>query len=210
MSLPASPRKRRKEVRPAELVSAALAEFVDRGFAATRLDDVARRAGVSKGTLYLYFDSKEALFKAVIQEGVVPVLDAADAMVAGHAGGAADLLEALVFHWWERIGETEWSGVTKLMMAEAKNFPDVANFYYEHVIRRARALFALVIERGMASGEFRAVPVDTTIDVLVAPMLMFAIWRHSLADCQASPADPRQCLAFHLNLLRQGLRASRL
>jgi AcrR family transcriptional regulator len=90
------PRKRRKEARPAELLAAALTQFVDKGYAATRLEDVARLAGVSKGTLYLYFANKEALFKAVVQDGIVPVLAEAKRSLPGHAGDSFTLLERLL------------------------------------------------------------------------------------------------------------------
>lgn len=199
------PRKRRKEARPSELTAAALALFVEKGFAATRLEDVAQRAGVSKGTLYLYFDSKEALFKAVIQEGVVPVVAEGEAIAARHEGAAFDLLERPLDNWWCGIGETNYSGIPKLMVAEARNFPEVAAYYYENVIRRGRALIGLALERGIKSAEFREMDVETTIDVLIAPILMLVIWRHSMACCQCNPVDPRVYLAVHLDLLRQGL-----
>ena len=209
MPLPA-PRKRRKEARPSELTAAALELFVEKGFAATRLEDVAQRAGVSKGTLYLYFDSKEALFKAVIQEGVVPVVLEGEAIAARHAGGAFELLERLLDNWWTGIGETGFAGIPKLMIAEARNFPEVAHFYYENVIRRGRALIGAALARGMQSGEFRPMDIETTIDVLIAPILMLVIWRHSMACCQCNPIDPRTYLAVHLDLLRQGLLRSQV
>lgn len=119
-------RQRRKEARPGELTSAALQLFVEKGFAATRLDDVAARAGVSKGTLYLYFDSKEALFKAVIEEAMLPVLDAGDDLVEKYEGSAAALLRELIGAWWQLIGNTPLGGVPKLMISEAGNFPALA------------------------------------------------------------------------------------
>lgn len=204
------PRKRRKEARPSELTAAALALFVEKGFAATRLEDVALRAGVSKGTLYLYFDSKEALFKAVIQEGVVPVVLEGEAIAARHQGSAFALLESLLQNWWQGIGDTEYAGIPKLMVAEARNFPDVAQFYYENVIRRGRALIGVALTRGMASGEFRQMDVETTIDVLIAPILMLVIWRFSMACCQCNQSDPTQYLAVHLDLLRQGLQRTQV
>src|SRR3989449_8497539 len=118
----AKPRwQRRKAARPAEIVAAALQVFVERGFAATKLDDVARKAGVTKGTVYLYFESKEALFKAIIRETIVPALATGERLVAEHHGGAADLLRRLIRGWWQSIGETHASGIPKLMMAEAGN-----------------------------------------------------------------------------------------
>ncbi len=203
----APPRKRRKQARPGELTAAALDLFVEKGFAATRLEDVAARAGVSKGTLYLYFDSKEALFKAVIQEGILPALAELEARLASHTGSAFDLLHSLVESWWAQVGETRYSGIPKLMIAEARNFPEVAQFYYENVVTRGRRLFAAVLERGMASGEFRRMDVGTCVDVLIAPMLMLVVWRHSLAHCRYAEQEPRAYLAMHLAMLREGLCA---
>lgn len=205
-----APRKRRKDARPAELSAAALALFVEKGFAATRLEDIATRAGVSKGTLYLYFDSKEALFKAVIQEGVVPVVAENEAIAAGHSGTSFALLEKLLDNWWKKIGQTDFAGIPKLMVAEARNFPDVAQFYYENVICRFRALAGKALERGMVSGEFRHMDVETTIDVIIAPILMLVIWRFSLACCQKGEADTSLYLRIHMDLLRQGLCVSQV
>lgn len=203
-----TPRKRRKEARPAELMAAALSLFVEKGFSATRLDDVAARAGVSKGTLYLYFDNKDALFKAVIQEGILPVVAENEQIAARHSGSSFDLLEKLLDNWWGKIGLTDFAGIPKLMVAEARNFPEVAQFYYENVICRGRALVGAALERGMASGEFRRMEVETTIDVVIAPILMLLIWRFSLANCQNDTSDSRLYLQIHTDILRQGLRGS--
>lgn len=203
-----TPRKRRKEARPAELMAAALSLFVEKGFSATRLDDVAARAGVSKGTLYLYFDNKDALFKAVIQEGILPVVAENEQIPAQHNGSSFDLLEKLLNNWWGKIGLTDFAGIPKLMVAEARNFPEVAQFYYENVICRGRALVGAALERGMASGEFRRMKVETTIDVVIAPILMLLIWRFSLASCQNDTSDSRLYLQIHTDILRQGLRGS--
>jgi AcrR family transcriptional regulator len=206
----APPRRRRKEARPSELTAAALELFVEKGFAATRLEDVAARAGVSKGTLYLYFDSKEALFKAVIQEGILPALAEGEAILARHAGSAFDLLQQLLNNWWTMIGDTHLSGVVKLMISEARNFPEVAQFYYENVIKRGRALLGAALERGMAKGEFRSMDVNTCIDVVIAPLLMLSIWRHSMACCLGAQSNPREYLNMHLDLLRQGLQVAKV
>src|SRR5882672_2570528 len=105
--------KRRKDARPGEIVAAALEVFVERGFAATKLADVARRAGVTKGTVYLYFESKEALFKAVVRETIVPIFARGEQLVAEYRGSAANLFGELVRKWWELIGETSLSGIPK-------------------------------------------------------------------------------------------------
>src|SRR5690348_16342731 len=110
--------ERRKDARPQELLAAALDLFVERGYASTRLEDVAKRAGVSKGTLYLYFENKEELFKAVVRENIVPAIGDGEDIIAGFEGNSAELLRCVLMGWWERIGETKASGITKLMMSE--------------------------------------------------------------------------------------------
>ena len=199
-------RKRRKEARPSELLEAALELFVEKGFAATRLEDVASRAGVSKGTLYLYFENKDALFKAVVQEGIIPVIAENEAIAAHHTGSSFDLLEILLNNWWAKIGRTAFAGIPKLIVSESRNFPELARFYYENVISRGRALVGGALQRGMTSGEFRSMEVETTIDVVLAPILMLLIWRHSMSCCQNTESDPQLYLRIHMDLLRQGLR----
>ena len=198
-------RQRRKEARPAELTAAALELFVEKGFAGTRLDDVASRAGVSKGTLYLYFDSKEALFKAVIQEGIVPVLEEGSDLVDGHKGSASQLLRLMVEERWPRIGDTHLAGLPKLMMSEARNFPELAIYYHDTVIVRGKNLIRAILKRGMVSGEFRPVDMETTIDVILAPLLMQAIWRYSLGACCGTRHDARRYQRTHLDLVLYGL-----
>lgn len=199
-------RRRRKDDRPSELTSAALDLFVEKGFSATRLDDVAARAGVSKGTLYLYFDSKESLFKAVIEEGIVPTLAAAEQQLAAHSGSTVDLLRHLLFGWWQQIGGTRLAGVPKLIISESLNFPEVAQYYHDNVIVRGRALLRVALQRGIASGEFRQLDVETAIDVIIAPLLMLAIWRASLCFC-GKVTDPETYLETHFDLLVRGLCA---
>lgn len=203
---PPASRKRRKDARPGELAEAALDLFVERGFAATRLEDVAQRAGVSKGTLYLYFDSKEALFKAVIQDGILPVLAENEALLAQHTGSACALMRMLLNNWWQKIGQTRFSGIPKLMVAEARNFPELAEYYVDNVIKRGRQLVGAALERGMRSGEFRHLDIETAIDVIIAPILMLLIWRHSLACGKSSEQDPLLYLDIHMQLLFDGLR----
>lgn len=205
MQTVAPTRQRRKEARPAELTAAALELFVEKGFAGTRLDDVAARAGVSKGTLYLYFDSKEALFKAVIQEGIIPILEHGAGMVDSFTGSSAELLGALIREWWLRIGSTSLAGVPKLMISEAGNFPELATYYNDTVIIRGRELMRRVLQRGIAGGEFRAVDVETAIDVIFAPVLMMLIWRYSLGACGCGSHDPDTYLKTHLDLVLKGL-----
>lgn len=199
-------RQRRKEARPAELTAAALDLFVERGFAATKLDDIAARAGVSKGTLYLYFASKDELFKAVIQQGLLPVLAQGEEMLAQHQGDAGFLLQALLLRWWELVGQTRLGGIPKLLFSEAGNFPELGQYYYENVILRARGLMRQVLQRGVATGEFRKLDLESSIDVIFAPILMLTIWRYSKIPCACGQQNPEIYLRTHLDLLLNGLR----
>src|SRR5262249_21205413 len=121
-SKPAVSRRRRMpEARPADILRAALDAFVENGFAATRLEDIAERAGVSKGTLYLYFESKEALFKAVIRETIVPVVERAEQQVEAFSGSSRDLFALTLRGWWSALSESRMTGLPKLVLAEATN-----------------------------------------------------------------------------------------
>ena len=202
----AAPRwRRRKEARHQEIVDAGLTVFGERGFAAARLEDVAARAGVSKGTLYLYFPNKEELFKAVVREAILPNLEMAERLLAGSQGPSFAVLETLLTLFAARILKTRAGAIPKLIIAEAGNFPDLARFYHEEVIRRAFALLAAVLERGVARGEFRPVDVDSTVRLIVAPMLMSALWRSSFEALEDRPLDVPALLKAHLDALRRAL-----
>ena len=199
--------ERRKDARPQELLAAALDLFVERGYAAARLDDVAARAGVSKGTLYLYFENKEELFKAVVRENLVSALAEAEHYIERSTGSSRDLLRAFILNWWDRVGQTKLSGISKLMMAESGNFPDVARFYHEEVISRCNALLVGILERGIARGEFRAVDTVNANLVIVAPLVMLMMWKHSFHSCRLEPISAKDYLDCFLDLLINGLQA---
>ena len=200
--------ERRKEARPQELLAAALDLFVERGYAATRLDDVAARAGVSKGTLYLYFENKEELFKAVVRENMVSVLTEAEDYIAQYQGTSTSLLREFILGWWDRIGETKLSGISKLMMAESGNFPDVARFYHEEVISRSHALITRMLDRGVANGEFRLINTEHANLVIVAPLLMLMMWKHSFDACRLEPISAPDYLNCFIDLITRGLLAT--
>jgi len=197
--------ERRKESRPAELMEAALDLFAEKGYVATRLDDVAQRAGVSKGTLYLYFDSKEDLFKAVVRQGLVPAIVEAEKLVERFEGSAAELFRQLVMGWWKVIGDSRLSAIPKIMISEARNFPEIADFYHEEVIQRGSGMFVRALERGVATGEFRDVDVRYATRVLSSPLVMLAVWKHSLGCCEREQADPQVFLETYLDLALRGL-----
>jgi len=197
--------ERRKEARPQELLAAALDLFVERGYAATRLDDVAAKAGVSKGTLYLYFTNKEDLFKAVIREHLLPLLSEAEQAMEHFEGHSRDLLRDLMLRWWNNMGETQLSGITKLMLAESGNFPEVAKFYHDEFIQRGNAIIQRALERGMDRGELRRLDPEQVTMVVVAPMIKLMLWKHSFAACQPEPVDPLAYLHTYIDILFNGL-----
>ena len=201
--------QRRKAARPAEIVTAALEVFVERGFAAARLEEVARRAGVTKGTLYLYFKSKEALFKAVVRETIVPVIAQGEALAQSFPGTARELVERLVREYWRLVGETELAGIPKLMMAEAATFPQLTRFYYEEVVARGHRLMAGVIERGIKSGEFRKVDVATAAKLAMSPLMHATVARRAFASCMPEGFDVGKYLDTHIDLYLHGITNNR-
>ena len=197
--------ERRKEARPQELLASAIELFVERGFAATRLEDVARRAGVSKGTLYLYYANKEDLFKAVVRQSIVPMIDDAEASVAEFDGHSAELLRHVILSWWHRIGSTKASGISKLILAESDNFPELARFYQEEVMTRRMRMISNMLERGIRRGEFRAIDVPQTAQVLIAPLLMLSTWKHTVGPCERCDLQPEAFLAAFIDITLHGL-----
>lgn len=196
---------RRKEARPEEITAAALEIFVERGFAGTRLEDVAARAGVSKGTLYLYFANKVELFKAVVREGLVSPIDELRSVVEKFEGHSFELLCGLLRGWWTRIGSTPLSGIPKLIIAEAGNFPEIARFYMAEVVEPGHAATVRIILRGIARGEFRQVDPDAAARLIAAPLLLTALWRNSLAPFAGAEIDAESLLDAHLEMLRCSL-----
>lgn len=199
---------RRKDARPAELLAAALEVFAERGFAAARLEDVARRAGVTKGTIYLYFKNKDALFKAVVRETIVPNIARAEREVAAFSGGARAVLREFLMGWWRVIGESNLSAVPKMVISEATHFPSLARFYYDEVVSRGHRLIAKVLQRGMAAGEFREVDVPSAVRLALAPLVIAVIHKHSLYSCvreAGSDFDARRYVQTHIDTFLRGL-----
>lgn len=207
-SVPRAPvRQRRKEARPQELLDAALQLFVERGFAATRMEEVAALAGVSKGTLYLYYPSKEELLKAVIRERLSNEIEAGAAEAAHHRGNNTDLLRTLLAQWWLRVYDSPAAGVFKLIITEVRSFPDIAEYYIREVVEPGSQLIGRVLQRGVAAGEFRPVNIEAAVHSLVLPMVMMCLHKHSVGACTPVEAhfDPHDFVHQHIDLVLQGL-----
>lgn len=207
---PGVKRERRKEARPGELLDAALDLFVEKGFAATRVEEVAAHAGVSKGTLFLYFQSKEELLKAVVRHNISGHIQEWSDEFAAFQGGTAEMLGTCMNAWWERVGATNASGISKLMVSEAKNFPDIAAFYRQEVIAPGQALIRRVLQRGIDRGEFRAMDLDYAVYSVMALMTFLILAKHSTGVCVQDHAgiNPEKYIAAQLSTLLYGWSVS--
>jgi len=200
-------RTRRKEARPGELLDAALNLFVEKGFASTRVEEVAHRAGVSKGTLFLYFPSKEDLFKAVVRETIAGRFAEWNEELDRFEDDTASLVRHLMHSWWERVGQTQAAGITKLVMSEASLFPEIAAFYQHEVITPGHQLIRRVLQRGIDRGEFQPLDLDHAVYSLIAPMIFLIMWKHSLAPCcpHDESIDPLRFIDSQASLLLEGM-----
>jgi AcrR family transcriptional regulator len=204
VSEPTARWRRRKESRPGEILEAALDCFAERGYAATRLEDVAARAGVTKGTAYLYFKSKEELFKAVVRGFVVPTIEHIEAAAEG-PGAVSGLIERVVSAWVEKVYGTRVGALPKLIFAEAGNFPDLARFYLDEVVHRVLRLVVGLLRRGIESGEFREVDVEPAAFCVIAPLVVSTLLKHSLGRSGPLPIDAAALARCHVEILLRGL-----
>jgi AcrR family transcriptional regulator len=198
--------RRRKEARPNEILAAALALFAERGFAATRLDDVALRAEVTKGTLYLYFPNKEELFEAVVRQALVPSIEWGEALLDKPDEPAALLLKRLMRSWAE-LALSPAGAIPKIIISEAGNFPELARFYREEVMDRGMELMRRVLRLGVERGEFRAPDdFDNAVRCIFAPIVLAMLWRHSLGRHEeVDRFDPEAICKTQLQLVLDGL-----
>jgi AcrR family transcriptional regulator len=197
-------RARRKDARPGEIIAAALASFAERGYAATKLEDVATAAGISKGTIYLYFPTKEDLFRTVVRQALLPNVEAAEADLANHTGSSADLLRMLARRALA-LFDSDLTAIPKIVVAESGNFPAIAQFYADAVVRRGMQLVEGILTRGVARGEFRPMDVHVTLPLFSGPFLLLALWKHSLGRHTDLKFDARAVIEAHIETLLRGL-----
>lgn len=200
--------QRRKEERPSEIIDAALEVFVEHGYTASKLDDIARKAGISKGSLYRYFDSKAELFKEMVMQVVIPELEKAESTVNEYQGAIAPLITGMVIHWWKTMGETRVCGIPKLVISEAANFPALAEFYVDNVIKRGRKLVAGMIKRGIESGEFREIDPEYAARIMISPVVFAAIWKESLSGYD-DEYDINKFLVMNTKIFLRGISRNR-
>jgi AcrR family transcriptional regulator len=197
--------RRRKADRPGEIVRAALAVFAERGFAAARLDEIAARAGVSKGALYLYFETKEELFRAVVEQAIAPNLQAVRALMAGHPGPIGDLLRLVPERIAAIVETLPVGGVLKMVIGEAGNFPELARVWHERLVAQALGALTDAVAAAQARGEVRPGDPRTYALQLVSPVLMAVIWRETFAPVGAPAFEIAAVARQHVETMLSGM-----
>ena len=201
----AEPRyQRRKADRPAEITRAAFETFAEAGYANARVEEVAKRAGVSKGLLYLYFKTKEELFKAVVRSVVLPKVDALLAEVDSDERSAEAFLRGPVRAFMQALPGSPLAVVVKLMLTEGSRHPDLVNFYWENVASRGLVALQRLIQRGVSNGEFRSTELQQFPHLVVAPVLMAVIFGLLFKDQEL---DTDALIDTHINILLEHLKA---
>jgi len=197
-SKPSSSRVQRAADRRRAIIEAALDEFIARGYAATRLDDVAQRAGVAKGTIYLHFKDKEALFQELVRTALVPLIGRL-AAPPPEGGSIRAAFENFVETFAREVVTTRRGDIIRLVLAEGPRFPDIADFYYREVVSRGMAGMRALIELGIASGEIRQRGLKDFPQIVVAPAMVAVIWQGLFG--RHAPLDATAMLRVHLDMI---------
>ncbi len=193
-----SKRLARAQERRNAIIDAAFEEFIARGFAATRLDDVARRAGVAKGTIYLHFEDKEALFQELVRTALVPVIDRL-ARPPRAGGSAREMVEAFAETFVRDIAGTKRGDILRMIIAEGARFPSLSEFYYREVVERGIAAMRHMIEYGIANGEIREQGLSQFPQIVVAPAMVAIVWQGLFG--RLAPLDAKAMLKVHIDLI---------
>jgi AcrR family transcriptional regulator len=197
--------RRRSEARPGEILAAALDVFSEKGFAAARLDDIAARAGVSKGALYLYFETKQDLFRAVVRETIAPNI----AVVAGFISQSqlpfGDLIRLVFARMAQVMTEGKLGAVAKMVIGESRNFPELAKVWHEDVITRMLDAVGGAVASAQARGEVKAGDPRLYVFSLAGPLLMGVLYREVFAPIGAEPVDLKALLAQHAEVVLNGM-----
>ena len=196
---PASNRAERAAERRGAIIEAAMDEFIARGFAATRLDDVARRAGVAKGTIYLHFKDKESMFEELIRTAIVPMITRLWGTPPQPGASVRDMVEGFAKTFIEEVATTRRGDLVRLIVAEGPRFPAVADFYYREVVSRGLAGMRALIELGIARGEIKQKNLARFPQIMVAPALIAVIWQSLFS--RHAPLDALEMFRVHLDLI---------
>jgi AcrR family transcriptional regulator len=195
--------QRRKEDRPQEITAAALAAFADKGYAGTRVEEVAKRAGVSKGLLYLYFKTKEELFKAVVRSFVIPRIDALTESVAATDLSAEEIIRGPLLSFMKSLPGSPVGVVVRLMISEGSKHPDLVAFYWDNVVSRGLETLGSIVDRGVQSGEFRRTPINDMPHVLVLPAVFSLVFTIVFGE---QSLDTDKLIETHIDIVVEHLR----
>jgi AcrR family transcriptional regulator len=202
----AEPRRRRKAERPQEIIEAAFAEFSRNGYATTTLDQIAERAGVTKGTIYVYFESKEHLFISMVREFTKPTMETMQDMFKTHDGSTADLLRAQFSFIYEHLVEDRRRReVVRMLIAEATRFPELADRYHAEILRPCLDMLRQAIQRGVDRGEIRNSAIVEQPQVVIGPIALVDVWMMLFDDRQ--PLDLKAYFNAHLDMVLNGVLA---
>lgn len=196
-------RQRRKDARPAEIVEAGLAEFAEKGFAGARLADVAARAGVVKGTIYRYFDNKEALFQAAVTSRVISTLDNVEELVENYPGPTDELLKLVLKVIYEKIVASDARILLRIIIAEGERFPEIPANYYRGSISKGMALIDRIVQRGITRGEFLDGPMSKMPHIIMGPAIFAAVWKMTFEP--VAPLDLDAFMEAHVDMALNGL-----
>jgi len=196
---------RRKQARPGEILDAAMQVFAEKGYAAARMEDIAARAGVTKGTIYLYFASKEEVFKSLAREHVGETLTQAVQLAAQYQGTVRDFLTIMLTNMAEKLQRGQIAIFPKIIIGESGNFPELARFWRDEVIDKALGMMAGIIAKGVARGELRDLPPEMVTRLCIAPLILSIIWRTTFARFDDTPFDYQKLFETHIDVLLKGL-----
>jgi len=199
--------QRRSEDRPREICAAALEVFAEKGFAAAKLDEIARRAGVSKGTLYLYFKDKEQLFRAVVRDSIAPNVAAITSAISAMDAPFADVVRMFLAGFAEREARLPLGAVAKMVIGESRNFPELARVWHDEVASKAIGALAAAIERAQRRGEVRNGDPRLFAFSLMGPMVLGALWRATLVPAGGEPLNLPALARQHADTVLEGLLA---
>jgi len=197
--------RRRSEARPGEIVQAALEVFAERGFAAAKLDEIAAKAGISKGALYLYFETKEDIFRAVVREAVAPNLDVVEAVLDQTTTPFPDVLRMVFLRISLMIETTRLGAVAKLVIGESRNFPELARVWHDEVVSRALAALSEALDKAQGRGEIRPGNPRLQAFSIMGPILMGVLWQETFTPIGAPALNLRDLIAQHGEAVLAGL-----
>ena len=197
--------QRRKDDRPDEILAAALGLFVRKGFVSTTMDDIAKKAGVSKGTVYLYFPSKDSLFKTIVHELMVPKIAEVEVFIAAYEGSQSELLKLVISKWWTTVNSSGLAGIPKLILTEADKFPALTKLYVKEVIHRIQIILVTIINTGIQSKEFRRTDPVLSARVIMSSLVYFSIWHITLKKYDQKDLTVENLIEQQIEIILNGI-----